>query len=224
MKGQPMKIGIIGAGYVARAIAALAIKHGYQVMLSNSRGPRTLYTTCAMLKCDAGTVSEAIAFGEIVVVAIPFYAYDELPFAALDDKLVVDAGNYHPRRDGQIKVLDDRETTSTQMLADRIPDAKIVKAFNAVLAPDLDELTHTGPSDPRRALPIAGNDGAAKSKITELHEEFGLDVVDVGPLSESWRFETNKPAYCARLTKSQLIERLAMAKRDSDWPQGHWTS
>jgi predicted dinucleotide-binding enzyme len=70
------------------------------------------------------------------------------------------------------------------MLADRIPSAKVVKPFNAILAPDLEELSRTGANDPRRALPIAGDDAGAKEKVSQLHEDCGLDVVDVGPLSE----------------------------------------
>ena len=82
-----MRIGMIGADYVARALTGLATRFGHQVMLSNSRGPRTLYTATAMLNCAAGTVSEAIEFGEMIVIAIPFYAYENLPHAAWDGRL-----------------------------------------------------------------------------------------------------------------------------------------
>lgn len=216
-----MKIGMIGAGYVARAITGLAVKRGHDVMLSNSRGPRSLYTAKAMLGCEVGTVEEAIAFGDVILIAVPFFAYDDLPADLLDGKLIIDAGNYHPKRDEQVPELDERKTTSSEMLAAQIPNARVVKAFNAILATDLEDLLRDGPADPRRALPIAGDEGA-KQVVAALHEDFGLDTVDVGGLENSWRFETNKPAYCARLTRPQLIERLALAERNVEWPAGHW--
>lgn len=217
-----MKIGMIGAGFVARGLTALAVRQGHQVMLSNSRGPRSLYTAAAMLKSEVGTVAEAIGFGDMLVLAIPVYAYPDLPVDLFDGKLVIDAGNYHPHRDGQIAELDERQTSSSAMLAKQMPKARIVKAFNSILAPDLDDLLNNGPSDPPRALPIAGDDEDAKRIVADLHREFGLDPLDAGSLADSWRFETNKPSYCARLIRPQLIERLAMAERDVEWPPGHW--
>ena len=89
-----MNIGIIGAGIMGRALAALAVKNGHAVMLSNSRHPRTLNSTAIAIGCKVGTASEAAAFGDVVMVAIPFAAYQEIPAAPLVGKVVLDAN--HP--------------------------------------------------------------------------------------------------------------------------------
>lgn len=217
-----MKIGIIGAGYVARAITTNAVKHGHQVMLSNELGPKSLYTATAMLKCEAGTIEEAVAFGDVVILSIPFDATFDFDPALLAGKTVIDTGNYHPKRDGEFKPLTERKTTSTQMVADHFADATVVKGFNAILAPDLEELARTGPSEPRRAVPYAADDEKAGAILATLYEEFGLEAYNAGSLADSWRFERNKPAYCSRNTREKLVERLAAADRNVELEDGYW--
>ena len=99
-KDAQMKIGIIGAGFIAHSVAAVAIKHGHEVMVSNTRGPETLFSLVATVGCTAGTPEEAARFGDIVLVAIPLKAYRTIPIAPLDGKIVLDANNYCPERDG----------------------------------------------------------------------------------------------------------------------------
>jgi 8-hydroxy-5-deazaflavin:NADPH oxidoreductase len=217
-----MKIGIIGAGFVARGLSMLARKSGHEVMLSNSRGPKSLYTARVSLGCEIGTTEEAIAFGDIVVIAIPFDSYSELPIASFDGKIVIDAGNYHPRRDGEVPALLNRETTTSEITAALLPNARIVKAFNAILAIDMEEQARAD-SERGRALPIAGDDPEAKAAVARLHQDFGFIPYDAGSLKDSWRFERAKPAYCARLDTDTLIQRLAEAQRNVELPDGHWT-
>ena len=100
-----MKIGIIGAGFVGRAIAKLAIQAGHQVMLSNSRDPRTLFSLKPMIGCETGTATEAAEFGDVVVIAVPLTATEQLPATELRGKIVLDAVNYYPDRDGEIEEL-----------------------------------------------------------------------------------------------------------------------
>ncbi len=133
-----MKIGIIGAGFIGRGLASLAGKSDHEVMISNSRAPRTLGSTAVALRCQVGTAADAAAFGEVVMVAIPFYAIDSLPADALKGKIVVDANNYYPERDGAIAELDRNETTTSEMLARHLAGARVVKAFNAILQRDLE--------------------------------------------------------------------------------------
>src|SRR5208283_5385095 len=102
----PMKIGVIGAGFVGQAIGKLAVRGGHEVVLSNSRGPQTLFSLPAMIGCKIGTVAEAAAFGDIVVVAVPLLAYRAIPVEPLAGKIVIDTMNYYPQRDGQIAELD----------------------------------------------------------------------------------------------------------------------
>ncbi|HZZ02294.1 NADPH-dependent F420 reductase [Paraburkholderia sp.] len=217
-----MKIGILGAGFFGRAMVILAKNHGHEVMISNSRNPRTLISTAAALGCALGTAEEAAKFGDVVVVTVPFSNIDALPFAALDGKIVIDTCNYYPDRDGQIEALDSRSTTTSQMLAAALPGAKVVKAFNAILAKDLE--TDGKPADVpnRRALPIASDDEQAKHAVSALLDQFGFDPVDTGGLADSWRFERAKPVYCIALDRAGIAEGLAAAKRDVELPHGSW--
>src|SRR5471032_361688 len=133
-----MKIGIIGAGFVGRAVAKQAIKAGHQVMLSNSRGPQTLFSLKPMIGCEIGTATEAAAFGDMVVIAVPLTALGQLPVALLAGKPIIDAVNYYPERDGQVTELDQQRTTTSEYLAVFLPQSKITKAFNAIQMTDLE--------------------------------------------------------------------------------------
>lgn len=217
-----MKIGIIGAGFIGRALAILAVKSGHELMISNSRHPRTLGSTAVAIGCKIGTAQDAAAFGDVVFVAIPLLAYKEIPAQPLAGKVVVDANNYYPQRDGAIEALDSHATTTSEMLAEHLADAKVVKAFNAILQGDLEKDGRTAGAPDRRALPIAGDDAQAKQLVTGLTDAFGFDVVDAGPLSEGWRFERAKPAYCIPLDVAGLKQALAAAERDVEVAHGSW--
>lgn len=219
-----MRIGIIGAGFVGRAVAQLGVAAGHQVMLSNSRGPQSLSSVPSGIGCAIGTVEEAARFGDVVVVAIPLGHYRSVPVQPLAGKLVIDANNYYPERDGQIAELDAHGTTTSALLAKHLAQARVVKAFSAITAVDLEKDGRpTGVGD-RRALPIAGDDAAAKATVAELLEQFGFDVVDTGSLADSWRFERGKPAYCFHLDRKGLVSALAAAERNVELPDGAWPS
>lgn len=217
-----MRIGIIGAGFIGRAVASLAVRNGHEVMISNSRDPRSLGSTVVALGCKAGTAQQAAEFGEAVVVAIPFFAHRSVPVGPVAGKPVLDANNYYPERDGHIPELDGEETTTSEMLAVHLVGAHVVKAFNAILQQDLAE-GGTAPGTPgRRALPIAGDDEAAKQIVAGLHDQFGYDVVDAGPLSQGWRFQRAMPAYCIPLDAASLRAALEAAERGVEQPHGSW--
>lgn len=199
-----MKIGIIGAGFVGRAISKLALIAGHQVMLSNSRDPKTLFTLTRTTQCQAGTPQQAAEFGDIVVIAIPLEAYRSVPAAPLVGKVVIDANNYYPDRDGRIPELDQHQTTTSEMLAKHLPESRIIKAFNAIRMDDLLNDGLPASAAERRALPIAGDDAQGKVIVTALLDEFGFDAVDAGGLAEGWRFEAGTPVYCVPLNQEQL--------------------
>ena len=199
-----MKIGIIGAGFVGRAISKLALAAGHQVMLSNSRDPKTLFTLTRTTQCEAGTPQQAAEFGDVVVIAIPLEAYRSVPAAPLVGKVVIDANNYYPDRDGRIPELDQHQTTTSEMLAKHLPESRVIKAFNAIRMDDLLSDGLPASAAERRALPIAGDDAQGKVIVTALLDEFGFDVVDAGGLAEGWRFEAGTPVYCVPLNKEQL--------------------
>lgn len=217
-----MRIGVIGAGFIGQAFAHLAVEAGHEVMISNSRGPKTLSSIPSRIGAQVGTVYEAIEFGKIVLIAIPFHQYATLPVEPLRDKIVLDANNYYPERDGSIPELDARKETTSGLLAEHLTGSRLVKAFNAILATDLEKDGQTLPSGNRRALPIAGDDDAAKESVARLVRQFGFDVVDAGALAESWRFERAKPAYCIPFDREGLRQALDEAQRDIDMPEGSW--
>ena len=208
-------IGFIGAGNIGQSVARLAVDHGYDVVLSNSRGPETLADVVADLgpHAAADTAEGAAARGDLVVVTVPFKAYRDVPAAPLAGKVVVDTNNYYPARDGQFAELDDKADTSAGMLQAHLPQSHVVKAFNHIRFSHL--LEHGQPSGTagRRALAIAGDDADAKVTVARLIDDFGFDVVDVGPLAGSWRIEPDTPGYGTRLDAEELREALAAAVR-----------
>ncbi|QYE33325.1 NAD(P)-binding domain-containing protein (plasmid) [Polymorphobacter sp. PAMC 29334] len=218
-----MKIGCVGAGFIGRAVAKLAVDNGHQAMLSNSRGPRSLTSTMVAVKAAVGTVADAVAFGDVVLLAIPFYAVADLDPALFEGKIVMDACNYYPGRDDPVPALDDGSATTSGMVQQHLAGAKVVKAWNAILERDIEKDARAAGAADRRALPIAGDDLEAKSAVAALFHSLGYDVVDAGPLSEGWRFERARPAYCVPLGKAELEAKLADAgigeQADGAWRQ-----
>lgn len=203
-----MKIGIIGAGFIGRAIAKLAIEQGHEVMVSNSRGPQTLMSLAASLGCLTGTAEQAAAFSELAVAAVPLKNYLAIPVAPLAGKVVLDANNYYPERDGQIPELDNQSTTTSELLARHLNGARVVKAFNSIRVNDLERDGLPAGAPGRRALPICGDDENAKGMATAFINQLGYDVVDAGPLAEGWRFQRGRPMYCERFDVAGLQKAL----------------
>ncbi|WP_433223514.1 NADPH-dependent F420 reductase [Dactylosporangium sp. CS-047395] len=206
-----MKIGIIGSGKIGGTLTRRLRELGHDVTVANSRGPGSLAGLAAETGASAGTVREA-ARGEIVVIAVPMNAVPDLPAEDLAGRVVADAGNYYPARDGQIAALDSG-TTSSRWTAEQLPGARVVKIFNTIRADHL--LTHGRPAggDGRIALPVAGDDGAAKELIMGLVDELGFDPIDAGGLDDSWRQEPGAPVYGADLDATRLRAGLADATR-----------
>ena len=127
-------IGFIGSGHIGSQVARLAVAHGYNVVMSNSRGPETLAALVAELgpTARAATAAEAAKAGDIVVVTIPLKNYRLVPVEPLARKIVLDTNNYYPQRDGHIPDLDTQSTTSSELLQSHLPASKVVKAFNHI--------------------------------------------------------------------------------------------
>jgi predicted dinucleotide-binding enzyme len=208
-------IGFVGAGHIGSQLARLAVRNGYDVVVSNSRGPETLTALVDELgpRARAATAAEAAETGDIVVVTIPLKNIGDVPAAPLAGKIVIDTNNYYPQRDGHIAELDNEQATTSELLQRRLPQSKVVKAFNHIYAAEL--TTHGQPAGTknRRALAIAGDDADAKRAVADLIDQFGFDVVDIGSLGESWRIQRDTPGYGPRRTADELRQDLAAARR-----------
>lgn len=192
-------IGFIGSGNIGTAIARQALKAGHEVVLSNSRGPETLGDLVAELGdgARAATAQEAAEAGEVVVVTVPFGAYQQVPAEPLAGKVVIDTNNYYFERDGHYEDIDAGRTAPSELLAEHLAGARVVKAFNAIQAAHIVSAAKAAGEAGRRAIPIAGDDEEAKRVVTALVDEIGFDTVDAGPLVEGRRFDRDKPAYGA---------------------------
>lgn len=202
-----MNIGIIGSGNIGATAARLFVGAGHPVAIANSRGPESLGGLLAELGpgAQARTPAEAAQFGEIVLVAIPFGRYRELPAAELKGRIVVDAMNYYPGRDGEI---DFGGRTSSELVAEALPGARLVKAFNTMNSGNLG-LEATEDVERRLAIFLAGDDAEAKAAVAELIREIGFAPYDTGSLAEGGRLQQpGSPIYNVPLTESQAAEKL----------------
>jgi len=206
-----MKIGIIGAGHIGATAARLFVNAGHDVAISNSRDPDTLAPLVAELgaRAHAATPDDAARFAEIVLIAIPLNRYPTLPADVLQGKIVVDAMNYYPERDGHYAELDLGTRTSTEMVAQHLDGARIVKAFNTIW---FEHLKRQGDRDAaienRRAIFVAGDDADAKRTVSELIGDIGFGAVDTGSLSNSGVQQPDAPIYNKDMTVAAARQAL----------------
>jgi len=207
-------IGIIGAGNIGSQVARAAIAAGYDVVISNSRGPETLADLVAELgpKARAGTAQEAAEAADFAVVAVPLRAYDQVPVEPLAGKIVIDANNYYFERDGRFATLDKGLDTTSGMLQRHLVHSLVAKGFNHIMASDITTDGAPAGSPDRRALATASDFAEAAELVQRFYDELGFDTVNVGRLSESWRVERDQPAYVVRQNRHQLVENLAKAQ------------
>jgi 8-hydroxy-5-deazaflavin:NADPH oxidoreductase len=208
-----MRIGVIGAGHIGSTLARHFAAAGHDVVISNSRGPETLRELAAELgeRVQAMTAEDAGRFGELVVVAIPFKNYRDVPADAVAGKIVVDTGNYYPSRDGHFPELDDDSATSSELLARHLPGAAVVKAFNAMRWDNLRDKARPAGATDHLGIPISGDDLEAKQVVDDLIAEIGFDGVDAGPLAEGGRkHQPGAPVYGVELPSAELAAKIAV--------------
>ncbi|MFT3921799.1 MAG: NAD(P)-binding domain-containing protein [Myxococcales bacterium] len=211
-----MQIGIIGAGGMGTTLARHLARLEHDVLLANSRGPRSLAAVATALGARAASVADAVNVRDLVLLAIPTKAVAELPrglFKAIPESaVVVDLGNYHPQlRDGRIDAIE-HGMLDSEWVAQQIGQP-VVKAFNNILAKSLLERGVPQGSPGRIALPVAGDSWAARGTVLGLVNELGFDAIDGGALGDSWRQGTGTPAYCKDLGSEELRRALAEAER-----------
>ena len=212
-----MKIGIIGAGHIGGTLARRFAALGHDVAIANSRGPDTLKALATETGAKAVTVEEAVRDRDVVVVTIPEKAIPTLPRGLLakarKDTVVIDTGNYYPQqRDGRIDGIEQGSTESA-WVAQQLGHP-VVKAFNNIYAKHLMERGQPAGTPKRIALPVAGDDAAAKKVVMKLVDELGFDAVDTGTLADSWRQQPGSPVYGADFDAAGVKAALAKATQE----------
>ena len=212
-----MKIGIIGAGQIGGTLTRRFTALGHEVAVANSRGPETLADLAAETRAKPVSIEEAARFGEVVIVTIPEKNIPNLPrdlFAATSDTVVVvDTGNYYPRqRDGRIAGIE-AGLTESRWVAQQL-NRPVIKAFNNIYAEHLLNMGKPKGTPGRIALPVAGDDPAAKAIVLKLVDELGFDGVDAGTLDDSWRQQPATPVYGKDFDAEGVRRALSQASKE----------
>jgi predicted dinucleotide-binding enzyme len=210
--GNKSRIGIVGSGHIGGTIGGLWVKAGHPVLFS-SRHPEELKGLVAGLGplAQAGTVAKAIAFGEVIFVAVPYGALPQIGrdyAAALKNKIVLDAGNAIAARDGTIAEEVERNgigVTSQKYLA----GTRLVRAFNTMSY--MTFAREANRPDPKLAIPIAGDDPEAVQVAAALVRDAGFDPVVVGKLADARRFQRGGPGYGQPVSAAELRQKLGLA-------------
>jgi 8-hydroxy-5-deazaflavin:NADPH oxidoreductase len=208
---HPMKIGIIGAGEIGGALARHWAAAGHHLLIS-SRHPEELRAFAKELgpNVKAGTPREAAAFGEVVMLAVPYGATPQVgrDYAAeLKGKVVLDAGNPYPSRDGDMAVRDRARGTGVAS-AEYLPATRLVRAFNAINSGPLARDAFHKPE--RLGIPLAADDAAAMKIAEQLVSDAGFDPVPVGKLSRAREFDYGTPVYVRGMTATELRRALSL--------------
>ena len=207
----PTRIGVIGSGNIGGTIGGLWVKKGHSVFFS-SRHPEELKDMIAKLGslAKAGTVEEAVAFGGVLFIAVPYGAIPQIGkdySAKMKGKVMLDACNAVSTRDGA--VADEVEQNGIGVTTQKyFPGVRIVRAFNTmsymVFAREANR------PDPKLAIPIAGDDPQAVQIAAALVRDAGFDPVTVGTLADARRFQRGQPGYGQQVSAAELKQKLSL--------------
>jgi 8-hydroxy-5-deazaflavin:NADPH oxidoreductase len=185
-----MEIGILGAGRIARSFARYVLQEGFQVKLSNSRGPSTLVDLIDELGVSASAdIAREAAAAPIVLLAVP-WARIQSALTGLkpwNGRILIDATNPYVLSNGDVALVDLEDRVSSEIVAALAPGARVVKALN-----NLDvELLEQGPSfvGARRIQFISGDDEGAKTEVATLFKSMGFAVIDLGSMRIGGRLQ-----------------------------------
>lgn len=209
-----MKIGIIGAGNIGGNLTRRLTALGHDVAVANSRGPETLRELAEETGATPVRAEDAAEGAQVVVVTVPLKAVPLLPDGLLDGAAegaaVIDTGNYYPQRDGRISAIEDEGLTESRWTEQHLGHP-VIKAFNGTYAQDILDRPRPAGDPDRLALPVAGDDEAAKQTVRALIEELGFDTVDAGGITDSWRQQPGTPVYGLRAGTEAVHKALAEA-------------
>jgi predicted dinucleotide-binding enzyme len=205
---NPMKIGIIGTGDIGGALARHWGAAGHQLVIS-SRHPEQLQALAKEIgpNVKVGTPREAAAFGDVIMLAVPYHATPQIgrDYAnELEGKVLLDAGNPYPSRDGDMAVRDRQRGTGVAV-REYLPGVRVVRAFNAINA---GPLLRDAFRNPRLGIPLAADDPRAMIIAEQLVKDAGFDPVPVGDLSRAREFDYGTPVYVRGLTAAEIRKTL----------------
>lgn len=210
-----MNIGVIGAGKIGGLVGRLLVQAGHPVLFS-SRHHESLQAMVTSVGPGAqlGTPAEAAAFGEVLLVSVPFHALPDVGRTlgpALAGKVVLETGNPYPERDGDMA----REVRASgrgtgPYVAEWLAGARVVRAFNSVAAQTLSDEAHRSP--PRVGIPLASDDAEALEIASRLVRDAGFEPVIVGDLASSARFDVDTEVYGSGMSGPDLRKALGLAE------------
>jgi len=209
--GAGMKIGVIGSGRIGGTVGTLWVKAGYEVMFS----ARNLDEVKKLIdglgpKARAGTPKEAAAFGEVILISVPYSALPQLGrdlAVELKGKVVLDTCNPIPRRDGDMATAAQAKGTGVASV-EYLPGVRLVRAFNSVGYNSLRSGAHR--AGEKIGIPLAGDDPAALKIAARLVEDAGFEPIVVGPLARAKEFDVGAPVYGKALTAGELRRGLGL--------------
>jgi len=211
-QAQSLRIGIIGTGKIGGALAELWARAGYELMIS-SRHPEQLQELASKLgpRVRAGTPREAAAFGEVILISVPYGALPQVgrDYAPeLKGKVVLETGNPYPSRDGDM-AQDGRKRGTGVTSAEYLPGVRLVRAFNSIPHTLLRSEAHR--SGAPVGIPLASDDPEALKIAARLVRDAGFEPVVVGPLSRAREFDYGTAVYARALTAAELRKELGLS-------------
>jgi predicted dinucleotide-binding enzyme len=207
-----MKIGIIGAGMIGTTLAQRLATAGHDVAIANSRGPETIDPAATSTGARAVEAADVTAGVDVVIVSVPISRVPDIASlvqAAPESAVVIDTSNYYPLRDGHIQELEDGRVES--LWVSEHYGRPVIKAWNAITSQSFAERVSEPGDHDRIAIPVAGDDDAAKATAMALVAATGFVAFDSGSLADSWRQQPGTPAYCTDRTADELPAALAKA-------------
>jgi 8-hydroxy-5-deazaflavin:NADPH oxidoreductase len=200
-------IAVLGAGHVGPVIARLALNAGHSVAIATSGSPGDLALVAQLLipGAEPRWAVDAIAWADMVVLAMPLHRFLRMDPNVLSEKLVIDAMNYWPPTDGRLPPpFDDESIGTSEVVAERLPYATVVKTLNHVGYHELESYARPSGSVDRRALGVAGDDPDAVNTVSAFVDRIGYDAVPVGSLSAGRVLQPGGPVFGAVLRRDDF--------------------